>query len=201
MVNPRTTADPSEAFTGAEIDPATDLKEAEGDAADMPDDAAAATMGGDEIGGAAAVGDALATALERDVLGMGDGANWGPDQGEEFDEAATMGAAVSDILSAEWTSEQKESALEDLMSEQGKGIVEATQHLTGMLTGTDSGQTAGENRANEAEQNDATSTVASEVGRVSHTAAGAATMLVNGLRTNVGISAVSSATSGIVNYA
>ena len=201
MASPRTMTDPSESFTGAEIDPATDRKEAVGrDEPAISDANAAEGPVIAETEGLAVTGEALVTAVERDLLAMGPGAEWGPDSAEEFDEGEQMGQAVSDILSAEWSPEDKRAALEELMAEESRGIVEATQHLTGMLTGTDTPQASGDNNRDAAEQEDATTAVAAEVGRVSQNAEGAATIIVNSLRSNVGVATVSGVMGGFVNY-
>lgn len=200
MANPRTMSDPSESFTGAELEPATDRKESAGeDELAISDNAAVGGMAGAEADGLATTGEALVTAIERDLMTIGVDEQWGGDAGEEFDEGDQMGQAVSDILSSEWSPEDKREALEDLMAEQSRGIVEATQHLTGMLTGTDTPQAQG-NARDPAEQDDATTAVAAEVGRVAHNAEGAASMIVNGLRSNVGVAAVTGLTGSVVNY-
>ncbi len=191
MANPRAMHDPNESFTGAEFDPATDLKEAQGDINDPGNDSAAAAevnVAATDVDAGAAAGEALIASLERDVLSMGQGADWNPIPPEEFAEQNPMAEAVSDILNSDWDPQDKESALEDVMAEQGRGVVEATQHLTGMLTGTDTSQSSHQDKHDP--DQDAASAVASEVGRVSQTSEDTAAMIVGALRTNVGISAV-----------
>lgn len=193
--------DPAEQFVGAEFEPASDGRESAGpiDPVGEDDPTGFAEAGLGEGDGLLTAGDALATAVERDILGLGFADGWeGPDLAEEFggqDDAR----ALTDIIESGETDADKESAIKEVMAERGQGVAEAAHHLSTLLTESDEATV----KAIEDDRDgaaDKTAGLAQEVDRVTHTSRDAAAIMVGALRSNVGTSAAASATAGLVNY-
>lgn len=191
------TNDRAEQFTGAEFEPASDGKEAHGPV-DTPEndqlDGAAHDPTAGTADAAAIAGDALMKAVERDLIGIEQGAEWT----DETDEAGQRdAAAINDIMASTGTEQEKARAIEDMMTDRAGAVANAAQHLTAALTETD-------NTANDRDQDrrtvsdgDEAATMAAEVGRVTYGARDAAAMMVETMRTNAGMAAASTMTANL----
>ena len=190
--------DPTERFTGAEFEPASDGREADGppDLSTIDKQDWAGTEGV-ETEGLAATGEALVTAIERDLLGMDPGVQWTAEAESDQFASEADAAAITDIMGSAEPDAVKQAAIEEVMSARGAGVADAAHHLAAVLT-----DTTGENEAvDPADQGkESAANVAAEVGRTSGISKDAAAIMVNAMRTNVGVSAVTTATGGLINY-
>ena len=185
--------DSQETYSGIEFEPASDGKQAAEQEARLDDLSEATGATGVTDGSSDALnvaGDGLATALERDILGIDTNADWDRDQTEEF-AAESEAAQLTDILQSDEGQDYKISALQDYFAVQGADVAEAAQHLSSVLTEMDNNQTADESPERAAD-------LASEVGRVNETSQSAASLMVGALRTNAGVSGLTALTPDLM---
>ena len=195
---------PTENFSAAEFEAASDGREAEGAAWDRPDDVAADqwSAGGDEIDGIASAGDSLVVAIERDILGIDPGVQWTAEDDALATDAINDAEAIIGALESDLPDDARAAGVGEVLEARAERVADAAHHLTGILTdGSDRAAATG-NAENGAERDtDGAASMAQEIGRVNSTSKDIASIMVNGLRSNVGISAAGGATTGMINYA